>query len=203
MVKIVIFGGTFDPVHMGHLALAERVRSDMAVTKVIFVPANKPPHKTSQRVTSGRHRLNMLKEAIKDNPGFEVSEVELLRDGPSYTVDTMRYFAALYPKEQLFFLMGMDSLLELDTWKDVDIILDLCHLLVVTRPGYTLDRGEERFKRLPLKLWERTRFLTMPGLDIASREIRERIREGKSVRYLIPEGVLKYIEENDIYRDSE
>jgi nicotinate-nucleotide adenylyltransferase len=199
-LKTGIFGGTFDPVHIGHLAVAERVRCDSGLDKVVFIPTNTSPFKVGQVNSSGEHRLNMLRLATQENPHFTVSDIELQRGGTSYTVDTMEHLKSLYPSDEFFFIMGMDSFLELNGWKGVDRLTELCRLVVVTRPGYELGQTQRRSLGLPQTVWKRTRFLEVPGLDIAATEIRDRVRRGQSVRYLLIPEVETYIHENGIYQ---
>jgi len=198
-LKTGVFGGTFDPVHIGHLAVAERVYSDLGLDRIVFVPANRSPFKLGKASASGEHRLNMLKLAIQDNSHFAVSDIELQRGGTSYTVDTMEVFREQYPQDEFYFIMGMDSFLELSCWKDVERLVELARLVVVTRPGYELP-PEQKQSALPASVWQRTCFLEMPGLDIAATEIRERIKKGRSVRYLLVPEVETYIYANEIYR---
>lgn len=200
MLKTGVFGGTFDPVHIGHLAVAERVRSDLSLDRVILVPTNKSPFKLGQVTSSGEHRLNMLRLATRDNPHFTASDIELRRGGTSYTVDTLEALNNLYPNDEFYFIMGMDSFLELNGWKDVGRLVELSQLVVVTRPGYELPREQRKLLALPAEVWRRTRFLEVPGLDIAATEIRDRLNKGQSVRYLLVPEVESYIHENGIYR---
>ncbi len=200
LLKTGVFGGTFDPVHIGHLAVAERVYCDLGLDRIVFVPASVSPFKLGEVGTPGEHRLAMLKLAIKDNPHFTVSDIELQRGGTSYTVDTMEMLRERYPQDEFYFIMGMDSFLELGGWKDVKRLVELCQLVVVTRPGYELPQEQKELSTLPPYVWQRTRFLEMPGLDIAATEIRERIKKGRSVRYLLTPEVESYIYENGIYR---
>lgn len=199
-LKTGVFGGTFDPVHIGHLAVAERVHSDLGLNRVIFVPTNISPFKLGQLTSSGEHRLSMLSFAIQDNPHFEASDIELRRGGTSYTVDTMEILKGLYPDDEFYFIMGMDSFLELNGWKGVDRLIELSQLVVVTRPGYELSSEQSKLLALPPEVWQRTRFLEVLGLDIAATEIRDRIKRGQSVRYLLVPEVVTYIHENGIYR---
>lgn len=198
-----IFGGTFDPIHIGHLALAERARADLNLDRVIFVPSAQPPHKSESDITAALHRMNMVRAAVAGNPAFEVSDAEYHRSGPSYTVETMRWFTGRYPDTDYVFLMGADSLLELETWKDVEGIVSLCRLAVVTRPGYHVRADDPRLKSLPSAVWKRMLYLEMPGLDISSSEIRTRIAGGRSVRYLVPDEVFRYVTENQLYQGGQ
>lgn len=200
LLKTGVFGGTFDPVHIGHLAVAERVYCDLDLDRIVFVPASASPFKLGEATTPGEHRLAMLKLAVQDNPHFAVNDIELQRGGTSYTVDTMEMLGERYPQDEFYFIMGMDSFLELGGWKNVKRLVELCQLVVVTRPGYELPREQKELSSLPSYVWQRTRFLETPGLDIAATEIRERIKKGRSVRYLLTPDVESYIYENGIYR---
>lgn len=141
----------------------------------------------------------MVALAIKDNPYFQVSDIELHRNGPSFTVETMEEFHRQYPIDDLCFIMGMDSLLELDTWKDVPRLAALCRLVVVTRPGYNLRSDDARLAHLTPEIWESTVILSVPGLDIAARDIRDLLAGGESVRYLLVPEVESYIKEHGLY----
>lgn len=200
VLKTGIFGGTFDPVHIGHLATAERVHCDLGLDRVIIVPTNISPFKVEQINSAGEHRLNMVRLAIRDNPHFLVSDIELRRGGTSYTVDTMELLKIQYPNDELYFIMGMDSFLELSGWKDVDRLVELCKLVAVTRPGYEFPQEQLRLLGISQSLRWRTRFLEVPGLDIAATEIRDRVRRGQSVRYLLAPETEAYIRENGLYQ---
>lgn len=199
MKSLGIMGGTFDPIHYGHLIAAECARVEYALERVIFVPAKTPPHKDAAGILDGDDRYFMVKIAVKDNPAFEVSDLELKRGGISYTVDTVRHFQSQYPGIDIYFIMGLDSLLIIDTWKDVDQILSICRFIVVTRPGYNMDNDEELKAKLPRDLWERLFFMQIPGLDISSSDIRYRIGAGKPIKYMLPPEVESYIRKNRIY----
>ncbi|MGE5415791.1 MAG: nicotinate-nucleotide adenylyltransferase [Acidobacteriota bacterium] len=199
MGRLGVFGGTFDPIHIGHLAAAERTLSDFDLDRIIFVPANVPPHKPDHVVTPPEHRMNMVLVATAENPCFNVSNVEMVRGGRSFTVDTMVYFREMHPEDELFFIMGMDSLLELDTWHDVEGLVALCRLVVVARPGYELDKTDSRLVNLPPIVWDRIDYLQVPGLDISATDIRSRLKEGKSVRYLLIPQVYDYIQDHGLF----
>jgi len=199
-VKAGVFGGTFDPVHIGHLAMAERVRCELKLDRVIFVPANVSPFKSDQLNSSGKHRLAMVRLAIQGNDYFAVSEAELQRGGTSYTVDTMELFSQENPEAEFFFIMGMDSIWELNGWKDVDRLAELCQLVVVTRPGYEIQSDRLCELGLSQLVWDRTCFLEVPGLEIAARDLRQRVKNNQSVRYLLTPEVEEYIRKNDLYR---
>lgn len=200
MAALGIMGGTFDPVHIGHLLAAEWVRFEFNMDKVIFVPAASPPHKAGEGVTDIEHRYQMVEIAIRDNPYFGISPVEKERDGKSYTVDTMAYFRELYPGKDLYFIMGTDSLLSFSTWKNPDLLVTLCSFIVVSRPGYIIPDDFWKKEGLPSLLRKKLYVVEIPGMDISSSEIRERIKQDKSVRYLLPREVEEYIYIHKLYR---
>ena len=191
MKRIGFFGGTFNPIHMGHLAIAQMAQERFKLDKVIFIPSHQPPHKniTPKELASAKDRYRMVKRAIAGNEFFEVSDVETKRAGKSYTVDTLRHFRKIYPsKTRFFFIIGGDSLGTLATWKNIDEILKLATFIVVNRPGYS---DIENIKHLSV---------TKPGIDISSSYLRERINSGKSVRYLVPEAIYRYIIKHGLYK---
>lgn len=198
-----ILGGTFDPIHYGHIVAAECARDAFHLDRVIFVPAARPPHKDLVEVLDSRRRYEMVEIAARDNPNFEVSALELERKGLSYTVETMAIYLQKYPGAKIFFIMGVDALMLINTWKDIDRLVQLCNFIVVTRPGYQLNREEERFQGLPELLWQKVSILPIPGLFISSSDIRKRVSQGSTIKYLLPLAVEKYILENRIYKDEE
>lgn len=197
-----LMGGTFDPVHYGHLIAAENSRCEFGLERVIFIPAAYPPHKERESVLATAHRLQMVKLAISSNPAFEISTLEQERQGPSYTIDTVEYFRRRFPDTQISFIMGMDSLLMFDTWRDYVRLAGLCRFIVVTRPGYVMDRGQSSLAHLPPQLWENLDLLEIPGLDISSSDIRRRVRLGLPIKYMLPAAVDNYIIEQGLYRDE-
>ena len=198
--SIGIMGGTFDPIHNGHLIAAEFTRHEFQLDRVIFMPAARPPHKEINEVLDSEHRYKMVKLAIQGNPAFEISDLEMKRTGKSYTIDTIRYFLEHYPGSDIYFIMGADSLLMMDTWKDYRELSGLCRFAVVTRPGYGIERSNPALKNLPPILWERMEFLPIPGLDISSTDIRQRVAESKPIKYLLPLEVEQYILDQGLYR---
>ena len=188
-MKIGILGGTFNPMHAGHLILAEEVREKLKLDKVIFVPTYLPPHKDNPDIASASSRLSMVKLAIKGNRHFLASDIEIKRDGRSYTIDTLREFKKIYPQDELYFIIGSDLLKYLDDWKDLDEIIKMVRFVVATRPGYPLEKIPSRISTIPIR-----------AVDISGFEIRKAIKENKSFRYLVPEAVLKYINKNRLYR---
>jgi nicotinate-nucleotide adenylyltransferase len=192
--RVGVLGGTFDPIHVGHLVAAEGVRCDLALDRVIFVPAARPPHKDAVGITDAAHRAAMVREAVADNPAFEVSDLEIRRGGTSYTIDTIREFmAGAAAGTDLFFLMGGDSLMDIRTWRDYESLLAECTVVVFPRPGMDLTHVDE---------WIRSRVRVVPThlVDVASRDIRERVQQGRSIRYLVTARVQAYIEEHGLYR---
>jgi len=192
-MKLGIFGGTFDPPHMGHLIVAEHVREELGLDRVVFIPCSIPPHKRENDITPGPHRLEMVKLAIEGNPAFDVSDMELVRGGVSYTVETLVDFSRRLPDWQLFFLVGMDNIGEFQTWLQPERILELAAIVVMKRPGYEFP-GE-----LPVP---DAIVCEVPDIEIASRVIRDRVRKGRSIRHLVPDSVFGFIVEKNLYRGA-
>ncbi len=190
--KIGIFGGTFNPPHIAHLMAAEGVRDQLKLDRVIFVPAAIPPHKQKENIVQVKHRLEMVRLAIKGNRYFEISDVELHRKGPSYTIDTVREMRRSYPHDELLFIMGIDLLTDFDTWKEPDRILDECRLVAMNRPGFDLAVVDK-------DLLLRVELVNVPSVDISSTNIRRRVKSGRSIRYLVTQDVEEYIRRNSIY----
>ncbi len=194
--SLAVMGGTFDPIHLGHLLAAEEARQRFQIERVVFVPNREPPHKREYPVTSAEHRYAMTVLATASNPHFEASRIEMDRSGPSYTVDTMRAFReALGAEARLYFITGADAIIETVTWRRPEEIAALCEFVAVTRPGYAL----ERLSEAELAPGTRIHVLHMPGLEISSTEIRRRVAAQESVRYLVPPPVARYIETNRLY----
>ena len=187
-MKIGILGGTFNPIHMGHLILAEEIRQLYLLDKVFFVPTNIPPHKDNGDIVEAFHRLRMVKLAVEDNPNFAVSDMEIKRGGRSYTIDTVKTFKNLYPNDEIYFIIGSDLFKYLDEWKDLPEIIDMVKFIVVRRPG--------SFDSLPSHL----ETVDIHTVDISGFEIRQCIKKGRSYRYFVPERVMSYIEKNKLYR---
>ncbi len=190
--KLGIFGGTFNPPHMAHLLAAEGVRDHLKLDKILFVPAAIPPHKLKEDVIPARHRLEMVRLAIEGNPSFEVSDVELRRKGPSYTIDTVLDLKRRLPGNDIYFIMGIDLLIEFDSWKEPDRILTECNLVAMNRPGFDLAVVDK-------DLLSRVELVNVPSVDISSTNIRRRVKSGRSIRYLVPAKVEDYIRRNSIY----
>ncbi|MFY9402203.1 MAG: nicotinate-nucleotide adenylyltransferase [Candidatus Omnitrophota bacterium] len=190
-MKIGILGGTFNPVHIGHLILAEETLEKLALDKIIFIPSYLPPHKDDTDIALAKSRLRMLKLAIKGNKNLSVSDIEVRRKGRSYTIDTINALKTKHPKDDLYFIIGSDLLKYLDSWKDLDRIMKKVNFIVATRPGYPLEDIPERISRVDIR-----------AVDISGFSVRECIKEGKSFRYLVPEDVFNYINKNKLYQKT-
>jgi nicotinate-nucleotide adenylyltransferase len=195
-----VLGGTFDPPHYGHLALAENAHVQLHLDRVLFVPVGKQPLKLDQPVASAHHRVAMVGAAIADNPAFAVSRVDLERPGPHYTVATLALLQQEYPQAELFFLIGGDSLTQLLAWRDPAGIVQRARLAVMPRPGYTPDL--EVLERAVPGVQDRLIWIDAPGLDIAASDLRRRVREGLPIRYLVPPPVEAYIRKHCLYTAS-
>ncbi len=217
MKRVAIFGGTFNPVHVGHLMVAEDVRELFALNRVIFVSSSTPPHKVDGGIVSSEHRHRMVSLAVDGNPHFGVSSVELDRGGKSYSVDTVAHFRGIYgPESSIYFIVGIDAFVELPSWHDVPKLFSLCKFIVVTRPGTNLtesalsflnDFGKIRVERVSRK---ETFDLTEEGIgvylvesirvEVSSSDIRASVRAERSIRYLVPQKVEEYIHQNNLFR---
>lgn len=197
MGRVGVLGGTFDPPHLGHLAAAEEVRSALHLDTVLWIPNRNPPHKTGRAVTDTVHRLEMLRLAISDNPRFTISEIELGREGPSYTVDTLRELRARFPDEELTFFMGADEFASLRTWNRPELLPLYCRLAIMTRAGVELDT--RRVESQVSEIAGAYELVPVPDLRISSSDLRARAATGRPVRYLVPEPVREYILSTGIY----
>jgi len=193
-----LLGGTFDPVHIGHLILAEEARDQLGLSVVYFVPAGDPPHKRDRRLAPVAQRVRMAELAVAGNARFQVSRADADRPGPHYTIDMVEIFRRqMPPGGELYFLMGFDSLTELPTWHKPQELVAACHLVALTRYNVPLD-WDYLEARLP-GIRERVTLLDMPELEIASHHIQARVQEGRSIRYLVPDAVCAYIREQGLY----
>jgi nicotinate-nucleotide adenylyltransferase len=216
-MKWGLFGGTFDPIHIGHLRCAEEMIEIFDLNRIIFVPASRPPHKLTGAITAFYHREQMIRLAIEGNPAFSFSDVENRRAGVSYSVETVEYILDTYRLENLdlYLILGQDAFHAIRTWKDWERLLLLCNFAVMTRPGYenlgletiltpefasrfTYDETAKGFRGPTGRMIS---FREVTFLDIASSNIRKRAKEGKTINYLIPDTVRHYIAKNSLYRD--
>ena len=203
--RIGILGGTFNPIHMGHLIMAEEVCKHHHLSKVIFIPAYIPPHKYVDDLTDARHRYQMAKEAINKNDKFEVSDLEIRRKGRSYTIDTVHEILGHYGEEsEVFLIIGADSLNELELWKDIKKLSQLCHFVIVNRPGFSTDvspRLAELIGNDNISYIEKLRIEIEP-VGISSTGIRKRLKDRIEIKGLVPECVEAYIKKNGLYSCS-
>ena len=195
-----ILGGTFDPVHTGHLILAQEAMETLDLARILFIPCNQPPHKSSARITPARHRLAMLERATEGNPAFDVSDMEIRRGGVSYAVDTLRELAGQAQGPDLVFIIGADTLPELHLWHEIETVLTLCRFAAFGRPGHVEGLSAEKIK-LPPPWPEQLSNSLRPGrlIEISSSDIRHRLAEGWSISYLVPPEVEMYIAEHNLY----
>lgn len=191
-------GGTFDPVHYGHLILAEQAREQLSLNKVLFITAADPPHKNGIEITPVSHRHQMACLSVLNNADFECSTIEIERPGPSYTIDTLRQIKEIFGAEtSIFLLLGADEAAILMSWREPRQIQEIATIVVANRPGQEI---EDTLKTLPADFAEKIVPLRIPGVDISSTDIRGRARSGRSIRYLVPEAVEQYILREELYR---
>lgn len=196
-MRLGIFGGTFDPIHVGHLIVAEEIRQALALSRILFLPAGQPPHKQGWRISSVADRVAMTRLAVADNPAFEVCLHDAERVEPAYTADTLAALGALYPGVELFFVMGEDSLVDLPTWRSPERILELARLAVAARPGVSVDLAALE-QKLP-GLQQRLDLVETLNIGIAARDLRQRVSEGRPIRYQVPAAVEEYIHRHRLY----
>lgn len=199
-IKLGIMGGTFDPIHYGHLLLAEECRRQLKLDRLVFIPTGIPPHKKDREVSSAEDRYAMTLLATAGVPEYSVSRTEIDRGRPTYTVDTLEEFIAQgIEPENLFFITGLDAILAIMSWAESDRLTNLCTFVTASRPGYS----PEKLEVLPPQVRDSLRFIEMPQIAISSTEIRERVKAGKGIRFLVPHLVEIYIESNGLYHDAE
>lgn len=215
-MRIGLFGGTFDPIHWGHLRSAEEVREALSLDRIVFIPAAIPPHKKSYPTSPARDRLQMVRLAVAKNPRFSVSTVEVRRPGPSYSIDTLRYFAAKNRRrDSYFFILGLDAFRDIESWKDFDQLFSFCHFVVTSRPG---NGRSNPLRRTPVavrklfcydfkeKIYRHRSgtylyFVKLTDIAISASQIRKRVEAGKSIRYLVPLEVETFIHKRGLYRN--
>lgn len=190
-------GGTFDPIHIGHLVAAEEARTQFNLDKVIFMPAGAPAFKEKTQVTDAHHRYMMTQLATISNPHFEVSDMEIKREGTTYTVDTMKQMKSLYPHAEFFFITGADAVFEIVGWKNSAELANLVTFIATTRPGYDLNQAKMRHQDSIIDF--KINWIEVPALSVSSTDLRSRLKEGRSVRYLIPRPVIGYIKKMGLY----
>jgi nicotinate-nucleotide adenylyltransferase len=193
--RVGVMGGTFDPIHHGHLVAASEVQAWFDLDEVVFVPTGQPWQKADRQVSPPEHRYLMTVVATASNPRFTVSRVDIDRGGPTYTIDTLRDLAAQQPDTDLFFITGADALNDIFTWCDAGELFELAHFVGCTRPGYRI--SEIELGEIPA---DRVTLLEIPALAISSTECRHRCAKGEPVWYLVPDGVVQYIAKHDLYR---
>ena len=213
-MHIAIMGGTFNPIHIGHLRIAEEVREAFGLDKTLFIPTYQPPHKDNGSLISSEHRLEMVRLAIKDNPFFEASDIEIKRGGRSYSIVTLKELHEKYPKTDFSFIVGTDSFNDITTWCEYEELFKLANFIVIPRPGYAVKKiGEVLPVELAKKFWydsEKGAYSNNYGkfvsymettlFDISASKIRKAIKEGNSTRYILPKEVADYIRKNNLYR---
>ena len=191
-IRLGVMGGTFDPIHNGHLVAASEAASAFGLDKVLFVPTGEPWQK--QDITASEHRLAMTTLAIAGNPLFEISAVDVQRAGPTYTVDTLREIHESNPDADVYFITGADSISQIESWKDSSQIWPLAHFVGVTRPGHSLE--------VPKTASGNVSLLEIPALAISSTDIRARVKSGKPIEYLLPNSVIDYIHAHHLYQGT-
>jgi len=214
-MDIGILGGSFNPIHIGHLIVAEEVYQQRALSKVIFMPTGISPHKELKDLMDSFHRYQMVKDAIRDNEHFEVSDLEIKRAGKSYTIDTISTLKEMYGKyHNLFLIMGTDMINEISTWKDINILSEMCHFVVVNRFPISTNGNHPQLSFPKWELQEIKVFssgkkteierlkVTIPYIGISSTEIRTRLQSGRGIRYLVPQCVEDYIKAHNLYAKS-
>ena len=222
MVSFGLFGGTFNPIHLGHLRAAAEVKGRFALDRMLFIPSALPPHKAPIDIVAAKDRLEMTRLALSDCPGFEVSDVELMRSGPSYTVDTVRHYKQDLPgTPRLSLVLGLDAFLEIDTWESFQDLFQLIPLIVMSRPGsgggvddgdgrtieaFLQDRVSDGYKYLSAESCcvhgdrQNVHVFKVTPMDISSTQIRDCIRRGRSIQHLVPARVIGHIKERGLYR---
>lgn len=200
--RLGIMGGTFDPIHYGHMVAAETARIELGLDIVLFIPTGMPPHKVDNPITDSNLRFEMVEMSIRSNKNFKVSRMEIEREGPTYTIDTLRILHNLFPDQELYFITGTDALKELLTWREPEEIIHLARIVGASRPGYdSRDLLAKIYRQYPFTK-DRIYQLEVPALAISSTDIRSRVQNQKSIRYLLPEEVRLFIKTNKLYQNK-
>ncbi|MBQ1252164.1 MAG: nicotinate-nucleotide adenylyltransferase [Firmicutes bacterium] len=198
MKSIGIMGGTFDPIHNGHIAMAQKVKENYRLDEVVFVPSGNPPHKKERKITTAEHRLAMVKLAIDGIDGFSVSTMEIDRKGYSYALDTVNEFYRIYGDDiDLYFITGADAIAEIATWYRADELMKKCSFIAATRPGYHID---EAYRAVAEKFEDRLFLFRETAHEESSSDIRQRIERGKDISAMLPDAVARYINEHQLYQ---
>lgn len=198
--KLGIMGGTFDPIHVGHLMMAESVREALGLTEVLFIPSNNPPHKNIEGISANYHRMEMVRLAAAGNPYFTASDIEVKREGKTYSFDTLTLLGEQYGTgTELVFIIGADTVWELENWHRFKEVFMLCSFAAVSRPGFGLKRLKSRIEYLKTEYRAEIELINAPAVDLSSTDIRRKIAAGESIRYLVPEAVIEYILDNKLY----
>ena len=200
MLHLGIIGGTFDPLHWAHLVMAEEARMRFSLDKVLFIPAGQPPHKSDHPVSDAEHRYAMTLLGTASNPAFEVSRIEIEREGPSYSVDTIRRLKEIYGSDtQIFFIIGSDEALNIQSWHEAESLPSMARFIVAPRPGF--DVCELKLK-LPERFYAAMDLLPVMPMDISATELRARVSAGKTIKYLVPDEVESYIRKHRLYTEG-
>ena len=202
MKRYGMMGGTFNPIHLAHLYIAYEAKEALNLDKVIFMVAGNPPHKTEANVIDSNYRYDMVEMAIKDYSGFEISDYEIQKQGYSYTYETLKYLKGDEGDIEVFFIAGADSLMDIEKWKNPELVLSNCTFVAFNRGDYSKETLEEQKKKLEDKYNSNIILLDISNLDISSSMIRERIMNGKRVDFFMPDNVIEYIEKNNLYREN-
>jgi nicotinate-nucleotide adenylyltransferase len=205
MARFGIMGGTFDPIHLGHLVTAEEARFQLRLDRVIFVPNRRPPHKDATDVSDPESRYLMTFLATAANPYFSVSREEIDRDGVSYAVDTIRAFRARFAGTDLYYITGADAIQQIlrGEWRETDRLLEMCEFIAATRPGYALSHDDWQKSHIGRGYRDRIHTMEIPALAISSTDIRNRVRHGRPIKYIVPDGVEQFIYTNALYRERQ
>ncbi|WP_411683070.1 nicotinate-nucleotide adenylyltransferase [Clostridium thailandense] len=200
MIKKAIFGGTFDPIHNGHLYIAYEALYKLGLDNIIFMPSGNPPHKLGRNITDGFLRYEMVRMAIREEKRFEISDYELRNTDLSYTYKTLKYFNSIEQNTMWYFLTGVDCLMDIESWKNSEEIFKLCKFVVFNRPGYSMKNIQEKKSEIERKYLNEIIFLDVPLLDISSTNIRKSVKQEKNVNYLLPEGVYNTVKALKLYK---
>ncbi|MBT9152547.1 MAG: putative nicotinate-nucleotide adenylyltransferase [Firmicutes bacterium] len=200
-MRIGVMGGTFDPIHLGHLVTAEAARHQFSLSQVLFVPSGQPPHKSDRAVTGAEHRYLMTFLAIASNPAFQISRIEIDRPGHSYTFETVRQLSAEFgATAELYFITGADVMRDILSWHRAQELLQACHFVAASRPGFTLEHYLAKEDLSRFRSQGNIHLISVPAMAISSSDVRRRVGAGESIRYLVPDAVENYIYKNKLYR---